>query len=353
MLFGNNHKYFLASIVESSQDSIVTINLDMVISTWNRAAELLYGYPAAEAIGKPLTMLTLPREFVQLVTDVERIKEGKQVEVFESERVHKDKSRLFLEVVMSPVKNNEGEIVGISTIARDLTKFREAEEALREREILARLLVAQEEERSRIARDLHDELGQKVTALRFELRAAKDGCPDTKTCEKINQIEFIAQEIDNSVDFIAWELRPAALEGVPLADAIENYVKQWSLHTGIGSELFSPNLKETHFTPEVETALYRIVQESLNNTYKHARADMVHIIIDVRDDVIVMIVVDDGVGFDPDKHKNGHKGMGLVGMKERAVLVGGTAEIESAPGKGTTIYVKVPANTEEATVGRP
>ena len=342
MLLQNDHKYFLASIVESSQDSIVTINFDRVITSWNSAAESVYGYPAAEAIGKPLTMLTLPEDLVQLMTNVDLIKNGKQVKVFETERVQKDGTPILLEVMLSPVKNERGDVVGISTIARDLTSFREAQRAIWERDSITRRLEAQEEERRRIARDLHDEVGQQVTSLRFKLRAAKESCNDEVTCSQIDELERIAQEIDNSVDFVAWQLRPPALESASLPDAIANYVRQWRRFTGKSAQFLSRGLTGVHCAPEVETALYRIVQESLNNTHKHAKAESVDLLIEKRGDSIVLVIEDDGVGFDADAEEQRGNGMGLTGMSERALLVGGTLEIDSTPGKGTTIHVKVP-----------
>ncbi|HUR97921.1 MAG TPA: PAS domain S-box protein [Pyrinomonadaceae bacterium] len=345
MLNHDNHKYFLASIVESSQDSIVSIDFDMVITTWNHAAEVIYGYTAAEAVGKPLTMLTLPRDLVELMTNVELIRqgEGRHVTVFETERRHKDGSPLILEVVLSPVKNDEGEIVGVSTIARDLTRLKEAENAVRERDILHRLLASQEQERRRIARDLHDEMGQLVTSLRFKLKAAKSSCKDEPTCDAIDEIELIAQEIDNSVDFIAWELRPPSLEGVTLADAIQNYVRQWMRYTRVNVQFLPRGLNEVRVAPEVETALYRIVQESLNNTRKHAMAQNVQLLMEKRDGAISLIIEDDGEGFDAEDEVLQNEGMGLTGMKERAAIIGGTMKIESTPGEGTSVYVRVPA----------
>ena len=300
MLLQNDHKYFLASIVESSQDSIVTINFDRVITSWNSAAESVYGYPAAEAIGKPLTMLTLPEDLVQLMTNVDLIKNGKQVKVFETERVQKDGTPILLEVMLSPVKNERGDVVGISTIARDLTSFREAQRAILELDIVTRRLEAQEDERRRIARDLHDEVGQQVTSLRFKLRAAKESCSDEVTCSQIDELERIAQEIDNSVDFVAWQLRPPALESASLPDAIANYVRQWRRFTGKSAQFLSRGLTGVHCAQEVETALYRIVQESLNNTHKHAKAESVDLLIEKRGDSIVLVIEDDGVGFDAD-----------------------------------------------------
>jgi PAS domain S-box-containing protein len=350
MYFKNNHKYFLAAIVESSQDSIVTIDFDLVITSWNKAAENVYGYTSEEAVGRPLTMLTLPEDLVMLMTNVDLIRHGKVVKVFETERVHKDNSRMLLEVVLSPVKNEDGDIIGVSTIARDLTKFREAENAIREGKVLTRLIEAQEEERRRIARDLHDELGQHVTSLRFKLRNARESCTDDATCTQIDEMELIAQEIDNSVDFIAWELRPAPLEGVPLPEAINSYLRQWSKHNGINAEFHSTGMKGTRLSDKVEIALYRIVQESLNNTHKHARADNVQLVCEKRGDTVVLIIEDDGSGFDQTNGDQSGQGMGLTGIRERASLVGGTVEIESSPGQGTTVFVRVPAEPAAADI---
>ncbi len=101
------------------------------------------------------------------------------------------------------------------------------------------------------------------------------------------------------------------------------------------------------FTPEIETNLYRIVQEALNNTHKHAKAKSVEVVLEKRGDLIVLLVEDNGKGFNPEATKNRRKGIGLIGMKERAALVGGTLEIESVPGRGTTIFVRVPASSKK------
>jgi two-component system sensor histidine kinase NreB len=338
----NLDKYFLASIVESSHDSIITINLDMEITSWNRGAEELYGYPASEAIGKQLTELTLPKDFQQLLIKIAKIKASKKVEVFESERVGKDKSHMILEVVVSPVLDPEGEIIGLSTIARDLTARRVAEKAMHDKDVLHRLIIAQEDERSRISRDLHDELGQQMTALRFAVERAKDKCSDDELRECITAIDAIAEAMDKSIDFLAWELRPAQLEGVGLAAAVENYLRQWSHHAGVETELLSSGIEAARLTPRVETNLYRIVQEALNNTHKHAKATRVDIILEHRDDSIILVIVDDGAGFSIRNKRKRAKGLGLTGMSERASLIGGTLDLESAPGRGTTIHVKLP-----------
>ncbi len=120
---------------------------------------------------------------------------------------------------------------------------------------------------------------------------------------------------------------------------------EWSRHYKIEAELHAGNLEKKRLAPEIETNLYRIVQEALNNIYKHAQASSVNIVVERRKDAMVLIIEDDGKGFDPSNirtNKESGVGLGLVGMRERAGIIGGTLEIESAPGNGTTIFVRVP-----------
>jgi two-component system sensor histidine kinase UhpB len=337
----NLDKYFLASIVESSQDSIITINLKRIITSWNKAAQQLYGYSASEAIGKSLTMLTLPEDFNEILSNIDKIKHNRQVATFQTERIGKDNQSLILEVVLSPVKDDAGAVIGVSTVARDVSERNQAERAMQEKKNLQKLIEAQEDERKRIARDLHDELGQEVTVLRLQLEAAKKLCQDEKVCDKIDEIQLVAERIDKGIDFLAWELRPAALDHLGLVAAINNYVKQWSEHSGVAAELLASSLKKVRLAPNVETNLYRILQEALNNIHKHAKAKSVEIVLEKRDDLIVLIIEDDGDGFNTKNKKIRSKGLGLIGMKERAALLSGTLEIESAPGKGTSLYVQI------------
>jgi two-component system CheB/CheR fusion protein len=134
-------RFFLASIVESSQDSIITVNFEGIITSWNRSAEMLYGYAAADAIGKPLTMLTLPEDIKEVLANADRVKHSETVESYDTIRVNKGGRQMNLEVVLSPVKDAAGRVIGVSTIARDVTERRRAAEALHESEERLRLLV--------------------------------------------------------------------------------------------------------------------------------------------------------------------------------------------------------------------
>jgi len=146
------------------------------------------------------------------------------------------------------------------------------------------------------------------------------------------------------VSFLAWELRPSALDDLCLVEAIGAFVAEWSRHYEIPADFHSTGLANERFGNDAETHLYRIIQEALNNIAKHADAKCVSVLLERRDGEIILIAEDDGVGFDTGQEQPDEpgSGLGLVGMHERAALIGGSLEIESARGRGTTIYVRVP-----------
>jgi signal transduction histidine kinase len=210
---------------------------------------------------------------------------------------------------------------------------------------LVRLLVrTQEDERRRIARDLHDQMGQQLTALRLKLETLKISAGKGEdSSAQVEQIQAIARQIESDIDFLAWELRPAALDDIGLVATLAGYIKNWSKHFNIPADFHSNGLDNQRLFPEVENNLYRIAQEALNNVYKHAQATRVDVMLERRDHHAVLIIEDDGVGFLPSETPDASQGIGLVGMRERAAILGGTLEIESAPGTGTTLFVRVPA----------
>jgi two-component system sensor histidine kinase UhpB len=149
-------------------------------------------------------------------------------------------------------------------------------------------------------------------------------------------------QIDRDVDHLVWELRPTALDDLGLRAALTNYVQDLSARVRVSADLHTAGLADGRLTSEIETTLYRIAQEALNNIAKHARADHVEIILDRRADHVSLVVEDNGVGFDPVATGGPGRGFGLLGMQERAAMVGATLEIESAVGEGTTILVRMP-----------
>jgi two-component system CheB/CheR fusion protein len=215
----------------------------------------------------------------------------------------------------------------------------------RVKSLLKRLVTIQEDERRRIARDLHDHLGQQTTALRLNLDALKTASGITpELCERVERVDRIATRLDAEVEFLAWELRPAGLDDIGLPGTLSKFLREWSDHYGIAADFHASGLDEQRLGPEIETCLYRITQEALNNVFKHARAGRVDVLLERRDGQVVLIVEDDGVGFEPGTmlRRREDRGMGLIGMRERAALAGGKLEIESEIDKGTTIFVWVP-----------
>jgi PAS domain S-box-containing protein len=221
----------------------------------------------------------------------------------------------------------------------------ERERAERARtELLGRLVFAQEDERRRIAREMHDQFGEQLTALGHRIASLKDACGDRSDLRgQVEALEVVGQQLDRDVDHLVWELRPTALDDLGLQAALSNYVQNWSARARISAELHTSGLLDNRLPSEVETTLYRIAQEALTNVAKHSRAKNVDVILERRADHVLLIVEDDGVGFEPGEEGPGGHGFGLLGMRERAALVGATLQIESAAGKGATILLRMAA----------
>jgi two-component system CheB/CheR fusion protein len=220
-------------------------------------------------------------------------------------------------------------------------------------QLLRRIVFTQEDERRRIAREMHDQLGQQLTVLKLKLDALKEASGENaKVCVQIEALQAIAERLDADVGYLAWEMRPTALDDLGLAAALSSYVQNWAQHFGLPVQLHASGMDKERLTPEIETTLYRIAQEALNNIAKYAHATHVAVMLERRDGQVSLIVEDDGVGFDLHQMSDASwKGLGLIGMRERAALVGGTVEIESQPGEGVTVVVRIAAPLAPETGG--
>jgi two-component system, NarL family, sensor histidine kinase UhpB len=244
-----------------------------------------------------------------------------------------------------PVRREPGgPVVRIVGTHFDLTERKRAEAERAHTDLLTRLVFAQEDERRRIAREMHDQFGEQQTALALRIQMLKHACGDHDDLRAhVESIEVIAKQIDRDVDHLVWELRPTALDDLGLRAALANYVQEWSSRIGVSARLHTSGLLDDRLSSDAETALYRIAQEALTNVAKHARAENVDIILERRADHVMLIIEDDGVGFDPPAAGSAGQGFGLLGMQERAGLVGAMVEIESSAGKGTTVLVRMAA----------
>ena len=330
------------TLVESVVDfAIITTDEKNFIETWNIGAEKIFGYTANEIVGRTGDILFTAEDRAKGEPEKE-IKTAREKGRAEDERWHvrKNGEIFYASGVMMPLI--DGGESGFVKIARDRTEKMKAEAAQSEKQMLRQLVATQEDERRRIARDIHDHLGQQLTALRLKLEQLREICDDQKICDEIELVQKTAERLDKDVDFLAWELRPAALDDLGLRATLGNFVKEWSLYSGIEAGFHTAGLGKKRLPFEIETNLYRIAQEALNNIQKHAEAKTVSVLLEKRGDTLTLIVEDDGKGFSVKNKKNRGTGLGLVGMSERAKIIGGDLEIESAKGKGTTVFVRVP-----------
>jgi two-component system CheB/CheR fusion protein len=212
--------------------------------------------------------------------------------------------------------------------------------------LLQQIVTAQEEERRHIARELHDQMGQDLTALILGLKALQEGVPvDSAAADQIAKLQAMAMQIGQEVRNLAVQLRPSVIDDLGLALALNTYAEQWSARANIAIDLHSSGIDETRLPLAVETTIYRLVQESLTNVLRHSQASEVSVIVERSADEVRLIVEDDGVGFvtfGALRAAGAPPQLGLLGMQERVVLLGGTLTIESAPGSGTTIFARIP-----------
>ena len=252
-------------------------------------------------------------------------------------------------IVFSDITQRQRDAATLRDSEERLRRLNEQlEERVRERTaeinaLLIRVIQTQEEERRRIAREIHDQLGQQMTALRMNLelwQSKSDG--NQALMAQADRTQLLAEELDRSIDFLTRELRPAALEHFGLSAALRNVITSWSERFAVAAEL-DVSGDFGRFATDVESNIYRVVQEALHNVAKHA--DATHVTVSIRgsEEEFVLVIEDNGRGFDRMATAERHgSGLGLVSMRERATLIGGALEIESRPGAGTAIFVRVP-----------
>jgi signal transduction histidine kinase len=226
-----------------------------------------------------------------------------------------------------------------------------AEQALTE--LLRRLDSAQEDERRRVARDLHDQVGQLLAGLALGVKAAEIAGPlPPPALAALGDVRRIADELGRQVHDLAVDLRPTALDDLGLPAALDHSLMRWSERTGIAVDLHCSGLVSARLAPAIETTIYRVVLEALNNVLKHARAGRVSVIVERRDGLAVALIEDDGRGFDPEAAGEAGQRLGLLGMRERVALVGGALQVESSPGAGTTVRARIPLSHDPGEPGR-
>lgn len=228
----------------------------------------------------------------------------------------------------------------LHSVASSTAKLHETERL----ELLRRLTTAQEDERRRVARDLHDQTAQLLAALALAVKRAEAYALPPSAREALADVRRLADALGHQVHDLATQLRPRALDDLGLEAALEQHVARWGDRVGIKTDFETLGLEKERLPTPIETTLYRVVQECLTNILKHAHASHVVVVVQRRSGEAIAIVRDDGSGFDLDALMNlpGHARLGLLGMRERVSLVGGRLDIESAAGRGTIVTARIP-----------
>ena len=288
--------------------------------------------------------LGVPQRAVAVVMDVTERKLAEQALLEREDELRQTRDKLE-----QRVHERTAELAEANTaLVVEIAERRVAEQQVRE--LLGRLVQAVEDERSRISRELHDTLGQHLAALTFALQGIEaQGELPAQLHERLAKARQAAQLIDVELDHLSYELRPPALDDLGLEEALRSHASAWSAESGAAIEVHTHGLRMGRLPPLVETTVYRVVQEALTNVRKHAGASRVGLLAERRLDEVRVIIEDDGCGFDPaGVPRGGVRHFGLRSMAERASLVAGRLEVESLPGRGTTIYLAIPVGRESA-----
>ena len=329
----------LAAIVESSDDAIISKTLNGTITSWNAGAQHIFGYTEEEAVGQPISILIPPDLLNEENGILETLRAGKRIEHYETVRVTKAGERINVSLTISPVKGSRGKIMGFSKIARDITERILAEEALSG--MTRKLIEAQEQERARIGRELHDDVTQRLAMLALELDEIHDATSDVKPL--VREVRKRMTEISNDVQAMSHDLHSSKLEYLGVAAGIKSWCKEFGERHGMQID-FKSNVSSV-LPLEVGVPLFRVLQEALHNVTKHSGVRQAEVQLRVDSGEIHLIVSDLGKGFDFEAALAG-KGLGLTSMRERVRLVNGTIVIESKPAGGTTVHVHVPSGLE-------
>ena len=456
-----------ATIVEASNDAIIGMDIDGIITDWNKGAERTYGYSTEEVIGQSIFLLIPPERSIACGEVMKKVQQGQSVCHYETVRRKKDGTFLDVSITGSPVYAPDGRIVGLSCIDRDITErkfqetiLRESEERFRmaahagkmfayewdaasdvivrseesaqilgvdkslsltgkralegihpddrERVVAAlndltpekpylqvsyrirrpddseiwverssvahfdaqgkiqrivgmvaditerkraelalsqarlRLIDAQEQERSRIARELHDDIGQRMALLTIEMERLQQSQPGLTTDVRsgLEQLRSESAEIAADIQSLSHELHSARLEYLGIAAAIKGFCREFSEKQQVQIDFKTHNMPGS-LRPDIPLCLFRVLQEALHNSAKHSGAESFEVCLWAKADEIHLTVMDSGAGFDSDAALES-RGIGLISMQERLDLVNGTLSIDSAPHRGTTIHARVP-----------
>jgi PAS domain S-box-containing protein len=320
------------------------------ITSWNTGAQRIKGYEEAEVLGRHFSLFYPPSDTIrQLPQRLLAVAQREGHVRHEGWRIRKDGSRFWADVTITALRSPSGELRGFAKVTRDMTERRQAEESLREQRTLLtkaagdllaltrRLVEAEEAERRRLARELHDDVGQNLSVLSLNLDIALTKATVPEVRERLEDSKKLIETTLQAIESVMADLRPPLLEEYGLGAALERHIEAFARRTGLAVS-FDDTAKDAIRSARIENAvaLFRIAQEALNNVAKHAGAKQVRVALALEGLDAVLSVSDDGSGFDPAAVAGSNR-WGMRTMRERAEATGGRIDVFSSPGKGTSI----------------
>jgi PAS domain S-box-containing protein len=329
-------RQLLASIVESSDDAIVSEDLNGVIASWNPGAERLFGYTADKVVGKSVTVLFPPDLQDDETAMLERVRGGEPIEHYETVRRRKDGNLVEVSLTVSPVRSAAGKVTCVSTIARDISARKKAE--------YERLLALQDEERRRIASELHDSTAQHLAAVGLNLMRIRGGASNRMTLDILAETEGSLEEATKELRAFTYLLHPPDLQSEGLSATLARYVEGFGRRTGLKIMVQSSRRVDQLSLP-LQLTLLRIVQEALTNVHRHASATCVSVKCRRVGKRLILLISDDGqAAVNAAGHERGtpiEVGVGIPEMIARMQQLGGNLQIDSGP-HGTAVRATVP-----------
>lgn len=351
-LMESEEKY--RTLVETSTDFIWETDSRGFYTYVSPKIRDLVGFEPEEVLGKRPYDLMPPDEARRVKDRVLQLSAERRGHVlFESVQVHKNGSLITTETSSVPVYDDGGKLKFSRGIARDITNRKRIENELlasrtQLRDLTAYLQSVREDERKYIARELHDELGQKLTAVKIELTRMNDGGGKSRSPKILNSVGIpsVLHLVDAALETtrkIVSELRPAVLDELGLEAALEWQVQEFIKRTGISFTL-EIDFNEDHVPQGAEITIFRILQECLTNITRHANAKHVNVVLKEEAEKLLLVVDDDGQGISDEEIGN-PRSFGIVGMRERAILLGGSVRIDRRDADGTRVLVEIPSST--------
>ena len=332
-------------LIDILPDAVCLIHAKGDILTANSQAVVMLGYAhVKDLLHKSLYDLTPPEDHERIKADIVVALRAGSIRNAEYTMLKKNGLSFRVELSATVSLGINGQSAGLLSVVRDITQHKRAEAELRA--LPQRIIKAQEAERSRIARELHDGINQLIASVKMRLRKVETSLPDLKPAarEILIRCDRLLVKVLEENRRIAHNLRPTDLDNLGLAAACSSFCSDVQLRTNLQVQCRFSSLG-TRLPPVTELHLFRIVQEAVNNIEKHAHAKAIKLQLRFEREAAVLKIQDDGCGFDSNPSKVGHKkwhGLGLTNMRERALSLGGNYEVKSVPNKGTTIIVRVP-----------